>query len=237
MSGDFLEAPADGAFDVGPVKILLDEGTLPDLAELVLKIRTARRWGRRIAVHCVTPAELAFALAAFDEVGAGPGDRVEHGSVIPAAAVPILARMRITVVTQPSFIFERGDAYRENVEAEDQSSLYRCASLLEAHIKVAGSSDAPYTRGNPWDAVATAISRYTRAGYLLGGAERVAPTVALNLFLGPVSDPGGLARRVDVGANADFCVLGDSLRQTLADPRRAHVAATVVAGNVVYRRS
>jgi len=72
---------------VGPVKVVIDDHDLPSLDELAGWIAAAHRHGRPVAVHCVTRVQLLLALAAWDEAGARPGDRVEHGSVVPAESV------------------------------------------------------------------------------------------------------------------------------------------------------
>ena len=88
-------APALAELDVGlprgPVKVVLDEGRLPPLDVLVDWFRRARAAGRPVAVHCVTRVELVLALAAWDDVGAAPGDRVEHAAVAPVDLVAALA--------------------------------------------------------------------------------------------------------------------------------------------------
>src|SRR5205085_12179953 len=68
MSGGELSPPA--GLQLGPVKVLLDEDTLPDLDAFIARIALARDWGRCVAVHCVTAAELGLTLAAFEAAGA-----------------------------------------------------------------------------------------------------------------------------------------------------------------------
>src|SRR5690606_12457559 len=67
----------------GPVKLVLEEYALPPLETVVRWMRAARAADRTVAVHCTTRACLALALDAWQEVGPQPGDRVEHGSVVP----------------------------------------------------------------------------------------------------------------------------------------------------------
>jgi predicted amidohydrolase YtcJ len=234
MSGGLLEAPADGAFTVGPLKVLLDEHALPDLEDFTARIAQARRWGRALAVHCVTAAELALTLAAFETAGARLGDRIEHGGVIPQDAISAIRALGLTVVTQPAFIHERGERYAAEVEAAEQGDLYRCASLLAAGVAVAASSDAPYASADPWQGVATAIDRRSLGGLALGAGERVTPAVALSLYLGARTDPGGPPRRIEAGAAADLCLLDAPLREVLNAPSAERVRATLLGGEVVH---
>lgn len=236
MSGGPLEAPANGAFAVGPVKVLLDDHALPDFDDLTGRIAAARAQGRTVAVHCVTAAELALTLAALGAAGARPGDRIEHGGVIGPEAVGQIRALGLTVVTQPAFVTERGDRYLREVEACDQPDLYRCASLISAGVPVAGSSDAPYASPDPWAGIAAAVSRRTAGGAALGADEAVTPAQALGLYLDDPTAPGRRARRVALGEPADLCLLRAPLREALAAPSAELVAATVVGGGVVWAR-
>jgi predicted amidohydrolase YtcJ len=234
MSGGALEAPADAAFALGPVKVLLDDHALPEFDDFVGRIRQARAWKRAVAVHCVTAGELALSLAAFEAAGAQPGDRIEHGGVIPAAAIGQLKALGLAVVTQSAFIRERGDRYAAEVPEAEQPDLYRCASLQRAGVAVAGSSDTPYASPDPWAGMAAAVARRTLGGRVMGEEERVSPRTALALYLGRPEDPGGPPRRVAVGEPADLCLLKAPLREVLADPTAEAVRTTLLAGRLTH---
>ncbi|MCU1455185.1 MAG: amidohydrolase [Acidimicrobiales bacterium] len=221
--------------DRGPVKVVLDDHDLPALEDLIAWFATAHRHERNVAVHCVSRLSLVFALAAWDEGGARPGDRVEHGSVIPRELVSRLAHHRLTVVTQPGFVAERGDQYLADVDPADLDDLYRCRTLLDAGVPVAGSTDAPYSEPDPWAAMVAAIRREAPSGRVLGPAERVRAEQALDLFMGPLDAPGGPPRRVAVGQPADVALLSGPLEQALNGPSAEAVALTVRAGRIVWR--
>jgi predicted amidohydrolase YtcJ len=233
VTGGAPLAELDVGLPRGPVKIVLDDARLPSLDDLVADFRRARRAGRCIAVHCVTRAELVLALAAWDDVGAQPGDRVEHGAVVPAELFGDLRERGLVVVTQPSFVTARGDQYRRDVDIADRAHLWRCGSLLAAGIGVAGSSDAPYGDPDPWRAVAAARDRVTASGAVLGAGERISARRALDLYLAPLANPAGPPRRVEAGAAADLCVLAVPLAAALDDPATTAVRMTVRAGVVV----
>jgi predicted amidohydrolase YtcJ len=235
MSHGALSAPDDHAYRVGPVKILLDEHELPDFAEVVASVAQARHWRRPVAFHSVTAVELAFVLAVLETAGARRGDRIEHGGVIHDDAATIIARLGVTVVTQPSFIAERGDAYRAEVDPADRPVLYRAAGLLRCGVLLAGSTDAPYAAPDPWAAIAAAVHRRTSQGIVLGATERLGARAALSLFLGSAVDPGGWPRRVAVGMPADLCLLDRPLNDALSAPHAGYVVATLIDGQIVHR--
>ncbi len=238
VTGSWLLAdapPVDGV-RWGPVKVVITDHDLPPLDDLCAAYRAAHEGARPVAVHCVTPVALALALAAWQETGVRRGDRIEHGSVITPEAAARVAELGLVVVTQPGFVASRGDLYLREVEAELVPHLYPCASLLARGIGVGGSTDAPYGRLDPWEAMAAAAQRRTASGALLNGDERVPAARALELFLTPPDDPGGPRRMVREGEVADLCLLDAPLDVVLARPSRDRVAATLIGGRVVYRR-
>ncbi|MCY3622051.1 MAG: amidohydrolase family protein [Gammaproteobacteria bacterium] len=202
----------DESLDIGSMKIMLDEAALPDLDGLQERVAQVHRRRRPVAFHCVTRTELVFALAALRNAGTLPGDRIEHASVTDAPTMRLMQevsgdRGNVTVVTQPNFIAERGEAYLRDVPSEDHDNLYRCRSFLEAGIPLGGGTDSPYGDPDPWAAMRAAVERRTADGQVLGEDERLSPEEALCLFLTPLDNPGGVPRRVVVGAPVDFCVL------------------------------
>lgn len=220
----------------GPRKIVLGDHELPSYDRLITMVGEARAEGRAVAVHSVTRASLVLLLAVLDEAGAVPGDRVEHAAVAPPEAVEDLARRGIAVVTQPSLVARRGDDYLDRVEADDLPHLWRYGSLLDAGVAVACSSDAPYGDPDPWATIRAAHDRTTASGRVLGSAERVEASVALDGFLADPLSPGGPPRRVTVGAPADLVLLDGPLAEVLADPDARHVKLTMIDGNTVYER-
>jgi predicted amidohydrolase YtcJ len=217
---------------VGPVKLVVADHRLPDPDDLAGWIRTAHRHDRPVAVHCVTRVALVLALVAWDAAGSRPGDRVEHGAVVPPDLRDGVARLGLTVVTQPHFVAERGDQYLADVEPDDLPYLYPCQSLLDAGIPVAAGSDAPYGDADPWRSIAAAVARRTPSGAVVAPGERVDPRQALALWLGPPDRPGGPPRRVREGGPADLCLLRLPLEAALSEPDPSVVAATVIAGRL-----
>lgn len=231
---ELLGAPAPPDVERGPVKLVIDDDAYPALDELAGWIDEAHRHDRAVAVHCVTRAALVLALAAWDTAGSRAGDRVEHGAVVPPELRSGLAHHRITVVTQPGFVGERGDEYLRDVDLDDIPYLYPCRSLLDAGIRVAGSTDAPFTRLDPWAAMRAAVSRAAPSGVAVAPGEAVSPATALGLFLGDAHDPGGAARTVRPGAPADLCLLAHPLAVALDRLTTDDVVATLRAGRVIH---
>jgi predicted amidohydrolase YtcJ len=209
----------------GPVKVILDDDRLPDLAGLCDIVTRTHADGRGLAVHCVTRTQTVLAISALRMAGSRRGDRIEHGSVIPLELTPDLRELGVTVVTNPGFVHARGDSYLRDVEQADLGLLYRCGSLLRAGVTVTGGTDAPYGPADPWCSIATAVSRATSGGAVLGAAERIGPAEALGLFTG--------GREVAVGRRADLCVLTVPRRALATTPMTAELVAVTLIGGAV----
>ena len=218
----------------GHLKVMLDDAALPDIDELVRRIAGAHERGRPVAFHCVTRTELVFALAALMEAGTWQGDRIEHAAVADEAGLRLLAQARVTVVTQPNFIAERGDRYVLDVEPGDREFLYRGAGFLKAGIPLGAGTDAPFGEPDPWAAMRAAVARRTASGLLVGADEGLTPERALALFTTPPVDPGGGPRTVCPGSAADLCLLSLPWKEARLRLDGADVAATWMAGERSY---
>ena len=221
---------------IGPTKIHLLEADLPAMDETAAVIRESRRAGRKVAIHCTNLAELIFALGALDEAGSEPGDRIEHASVAPPELLPLLAERRLTVVTQPNFVLERGDLYLREVDPIDLPWLYRLRGFLAAGIPLAGGTDAPFGEADPWLAMQAAVTRRTRAGALVGPDEALTPEQALGLFLGDPTYPGGDRRSIRAGIRADLCLIDRPWSEARTNLAKIEVTQTINDGQVAWAR-
>jgi predicted amidohydrolase YtcJ len=220
----------------GPLKILLDAHRLPDYAQLLMWIRRSHDEDRPVAIHCVTRTELVFALSALLEAGQCAGDRIEHASVAPDEVLPLMQAAGITVVTQPGFVYQRGDQYLRDVAGIDQPWLYRGQGFIRAGIPLAGSSDAPYGSVDPWLAMRAATERLTAAGVAMNGDEQLNPEQALALFTGDACSPGQTCASIAAGDVADFCLLDRPWSEARLRLDRTDVLVTLRGGEIIYRR-
>jgi len=218
-----------GPVSVGPVKIMLDDTTLPALAELAGLIRGAHAAGRPAAVHCVTRVQFVLTLAALDLAGRRPGDRIEHGAVIGADSLPDLRGL--TVVTQPHFVAERAEQYATDVPPNDRPDLWRLRSLVDAGADVAAGSDAPFGSEDPWHVMRAAVCRPAQ----FAADEAVSPARALALFLGRPAAPA-TQRLVAPGHPADLALLRAGPLDALHSLGSDLVAATFIGGELAYAR-
>jgi len=220
---------------LSPGKKILQDDRL-DLDSLTHWIADHHDDGRPVAVHCVTAAQLVVTIAALRAAGSHPLDRIEHAAVVPQdnlADLTELAKLGLTVVTQPNFVAERGDHYLADVPAAEHGQLWRVASLLNATVPVALSTDMPFGHGDPWTAMRAAVYRTTPSGAVLNANECVSALKALTMFFGRPDEPGR-ARAVETGQPGDLCVLTEPPATALAELDAGMVAATIVGGELVY---
>ncbi|MCR9260238.1 MAG: amidohydrolase family protein [Pseudomonadaceae bacterium] len=232
-----LYVMGDDSLSAGPLKIMLDEDDLPPVDLLVERIVAARHRGRSVAFHCVSHVELVFALAALQQAGYSPSDRIEHGGVVRPDVLSQLQDSGATVVTQPGFVWARGARYQRDADAADRPHIYPFASLLAAGISAVSSSDAPYGPLNPWLCMATAVTRCCADGSVLNPSEAVTPAVALSGYLSSAQAPGGKVREIAPGLPADLVLLDRSIKQAYADLTSVKVQATWIDGQLVYDSS
>ena len=223
--------PVTGAL-TGPYKIVVPDHALPGWDELAARVRAVRP--RPVAVHSVTRESLILILAVLREVGAVPGDRIEHAAVVPPDTVPVIAELGLTVVTQPAFVAERGAEYLDRVASDDLGDLWPWRRFDRAGVPVACSSDAPYTNWDPWAAIAAAAGRMTADGRRVAPDERVDAARALAAYFGAPLDPGGVPRRIARGEVADIAVLDRPWRRMIEEPAAVRVQATVIDGRIAF---
>lgn len=229
--------PRTEGLPIGAHKIMLDEPALPNLTDLAQRIRAAHEEGRAVAFHAVTRIEVHFALAALEQAGPRPGDRLEHASVATPEAMETIRRLGVTVVTQPNFVSERGDDYLRDVEARDQPHLYRVRSWLDAGISLRFGTDAPFGRPDPWAALAAAVDRRTPEGRVLGDEERISAEEALVRFLPAPTASRSKPLRLTIGDPADLCLLDRPWSRARTALAEVGVVRTWVEGALVPART
>ncbi len=229
----------------GAVKILLQETAFPTLDELATKILRAHAQDRGVALHCVTRAELIFATSSLAQAGIHEGDRIEHASVTPPDAIELLTTLAprehdagkcsLQIVTQPHFLFERGDSYLDSVDACDLPWLYRGRALLDAGLRLRAGSDAPYGDLDPWQSMRSAVERKTVSGKVLDEREALSPEEAFLLFAPATHEPirdfaRFLRERIAPGQLADLCLLDRPWQEARHTLSSEMVHATFRAG-------
>lgn len=232
MGNQYLPASTHPMITRGSLKILLDEFQLPDWDTLQANIQMAYQQQRPVAFHCVTEAQLVFALSALQEAGSLSGDRIEHASLCSDEIIPLLKKTGVAVVTQPGLLSSRGIHYQNDVPVSQHHWLYRCQGFLQQGNPLALSSDAPYGPVNPWRNMQAAIDRCNSSGYIFGELEKLTAEQALLAYL---RDPVDLSRyrNITTGAAADLCLLSSNWHATRENIGDVRVNTCIIAGRVI----
>jgi predicted amidohydrolase YtcJ len=211
-----------------------------DLREICKEI-THR--GLIVAIHAMGDEAISMALDAIEASGSpNKGHRIEHCSLPTRADVDRMARLRVTPVMQPIFLFAEGEAYRSKLGEGRSRWANPARSMIDAGVSVALGSDAPATTwGEPTDvllAIETSVLRRTWAGNSLG--EEQATTVE-EAILGYTLNAAGAAGlgvtrgSIEPGKRADLTVLSeDPLHTPQEDLHRIEITATVLGGEVAF---
>ena len=196
----------DDRLRLGHAKIMLTLTTgamHPGPAELAELVSAAHNLGFPVAIHAVEQ-EVVAAVAALTAMapplpaslimgipaaaGSIPRNRIEHCAECPPKLLAKLRRQGVTVVTQPGFIYWRGESYRERVSPELLPHLYPITALAQAGLPLAFGSDAPVIDPSPWPAIYSAITGNTAAGLPLVEGQAAGQPLFENKSGGP--NPG-----------------------------------------------
>ena len=216
--GELPETGADGRLRRGPVKITIEElgdALSPDEGELARRVGEVQRAGRQVAMHAVgaravTAAADAIEAALRSRPRADCRHRIEHCSVLPEGLAPRLARLGVIVVSQPSFLYERGERYRQLVPEREQAALYAFRTLAQAGVRLGAGSDAPVTAPAPLASVAAAVGRTSDAGHAIAPHEAVDAAEAFGWWTAGAAHAAFLERElgsVRPGLRADLALL------------------------------
>lgn len=195
-------------------------------AELVPLMRRASDHGLLPAVHAIGDQANKIALDAFEEVGC-PG-RIEHAQLLSPADVPRFAALGVVAAVQPAHQPDDRDvADRHWTGRTARAFPYR--SLLETGARLELGSDAPVAPLDPWDGIASAISR-TDDDRPPWHPEQSIP------FADALAAASGGRRGVAVGDVADLMVTAaDPASLSPQDLRRLPVTATILGGHVTHQ--
>jgi hypothetical protein len=235
-----------GLLTAGPLKIFMDGSLntrtaychdhypgsdyhgelLEPLDELLPLLRKAVDAGLGLALHAIGDHANTLALDAFERLGVG--GRIEHAQLLDPADVPRFARLGVVAGVQPAHQPDDRDA-ADHHWAGRTDRAYAFGALHAAGATLEFGSDAPVAPLDPWDGIASAITRTDddRPGWH--------PEQALSLETAVAASTGGRTT-VRVGDPADLVLAGrDIAGLPASELRELPVLATVLDGRLTHR--
>lgn len=190
--------------------------------ELVPLMRRAWEHGIVPAVHAIGDRANQIALDAFEAVGCR--GRIEHAQLVSAEDLPRFAALGVIASVQPAHAPDDRDiADRHWAGRTGRAFPYR--SLLDAGATLEIGSDAPVAPLDPWDGIASAVSRTDDDRPAWHPEQRIPLDVAL------AASCGGRTA-VSVGDVADLLVTERDPRQ--GPLRDMPVLLTMLGGRITH---
>ncbi|MBI5515066.1 MAG: amidohydrolase [Deltaproteobacteria bacterium] len=201
-------------------------------AEKMARALTDRGLG--FAIHAIGNEAVDTALRAFTAAGSRlPGvARIEHAAFLDPTLPRRMADLGVAAVVQPHLVALPAVASAPTIPGMRYIPL---RWLLDAGVRVAGSSDFPVAGFDPLDGVRTAVSRKTTRGDVYEPDQRVTLFEALTLYTRSAAEVCGCLGEtgtLEVGKRADLVVLDRHLDE--GSLSEARVRATVLGGSLAH---
>ncbi|HEV7650316.1 MAG TPA: amidohydrolase family protein [Actinophytocola sp.] len=246
-----VELPGtDGLLTVGPLKVFLDgslntrtafchdpyPGDFPDdeyPGELLITEDALRELVERAAAHGISPALHAIGdganRVALDVLAAAgvANARIEHAQLLNPGDVARFAELGITAGVQPAHAPDDRDV-ADRYWSGRTARAFAYADLLKAGTRLEFGSDAPVAPLDPWDGIASAVTRTD------DDRPPWHPEQNLPLPAALAASAGGRTT-VAVGDPADLVVTGRDLRDLPPDELRdMPIVATILGGRTTH---
>ena len=199
-------------------------------------IRAAADRGFAVATHAIGNDAVDMAVSAYEATGGalsrgGRAPRIEHAVFLSRPLVKRIADAGIMVVAQPHFLALPAMSTAARIPGLANTAL---RWLLDAKVKVAGSSDYPVASFEPLEGIRSAVHRRTPRGHVHESEQCIELDEALAMYTRTAAEACGALDRcgtLEAGKRADLVVLDGPLTPAL---KSARVRATVLGGEVVF---
>jgi predicted amidohydrolase YtcJ len=204
----------------------------------------AHATGWQIGVHAQGDRAIERVLDAYEAaLRSHPREdhrhRIEHCGGPRPDQIQRMARLGVIAVGQPRYFWDAGDAWLAAFDPERVHRLQPYREMAEAGVRFALSSDAPVASYRPLDTIASAVSRTTVGGAVVGADQALTVEEAVRACTADAASSYFADDRLgtlEVGKLADVVVLdGDLFATPPAAIGGVGVELTVVGGEVLYR--
>lgn len=206
-------------------------------------ISRAHAAGWQIGVHAQGDRAIDRVLDAYEAaLDAHPRDdhrhRIEHCGGPRPDQLERMARLGVWAIGQPRYFWDAGDAWLASLDAARVHRLQPYREMSEVGVRFALSSDAPVASYRPLDTVASAVTRATVGGAVIGEDQALSVDEVLRACTHDAAAAYFAEDRLgtlEVGKLADVVVLDGDPFTTAAD-RLGDIAVelTLLGGEIVY---
>lgn len=213
-----------------------------DLREM---IQSYHRRGLQVAIHANGDRAIAETLAAYRDVLGNQGDasrrhRIEHAQMARPEHIESMQVLGILPNFFIGHVYHWGDRHRDLFLGPHRAAeLNPIKTAHEAGLRFALHSDAPVTPIDPLLSIATAVSRRTSTGHILGPGQAVPIGSAWRAY---TTDAAYLGFReqfvgdIRPGLWADFVALSaNPLREGPESLDGIQILQTIVGGQTVWQ--
>lgn len=213
------------------------------LESLKTYIAAAHRHRLAVAVHAIgdrAAEETANRMiAAMRKDGVYIRHRIEHAELQHERLMEKIAQNGLCVMTQPGFIGEFQQSYRNNLGEDEALRIQPLKTMLRRGICVGFGTDYPVISPSPALGIESAITRREREGRaVLNPGERISFQEALRCYTENNAYAAGteaLQGSLRTGSFADFVVLGERWEELCDGFAGFTVLRTVIGGETVYQ--
>ncbi len=207
--------------------------------------------GWQMAAHVTGDAGVDAVLDAFEAAqarhpSADPRHTLIHAYFVNTEAAARAARLGVLVDTQPAWYYKDADALAPALGDGRLQPFIGLRTWLDAGVVTAINTDHMFGLDpdnamnpfNPFLTIATAVSRRTEGGRVIGPAQRISRMEALKLMTrdaAKLSFDEVRTGSIEVGKLGDLAILSDDLLTCPEDRIKSiTVAVTLVGGRVVH---
>jgi hypothetical protein len=143
--------------------------------------------GYQLAIHAIGDAAIEQTLVAMEKALAKHPDpdrrhRIEHCGFTTDDQMRRMRAAGIEPVPQPIFIYDFGDLYHAVLGQDRPNASYPLKTWIDRGFRPAASTDSPVCDADPFPNFFTMLTRKTSRGTVMGAAERVSITEAIQAY-------------------------------------------------------
>jgi predicted amidohydrolase YtcJ len=171
--------------------------------------------GFKIATHAIGDRAIDEVLKVYKYIAKNNTKklehRIEHLGIPSKNNLKLMHKLGVHCVTQPIFLYELGQNFRNYLPLSYLKKIYPYKSVLDANVNLAFSSDAPVVKDfNPLMGIQNAVNRLDAQGFTIGSSQKISVEEALLAYTINAAKANGdeaITGSIEVGKRADFVIL------------------------------